>query len=109
MLISQKNAQMADLVLAIEAELRHLDLWETTSPPEHALQSTVPFCFDTLEFTQWLQWVFLPKLRELLETGAELPSNSNIIALAEEVLKPLEQDTRKLFALIQRFDELCCE
>ncbi|HEY0721879.1 MAG TPA: YqcC family protein [Gammaproteobacteria bacterium] len=98
--------QVADLLLAIEQEMRRVGLWETTPPPAAALQSLVPFCYDTLRFEQWLQWVFMVKMKQALEQQIDFPTTSNIAALAElrfPELSPL--DTQRLQQLLREFDE----
>lgn len=97
--------QLADLLLSIEAEMRLLSLWEATPPDEGALSSLMPFCHDTLRFEQWLQWVFLPKMKQVLETEEDFPASSDISPLAEFSLQQLPQQTDQLLALIQQFDD----
>ncbi|HBV90649.1 MAG TPA: hypothetical protein DEF80_06620, partial [Pantoea sp.] len=41
----------------LEAVMREHHLWQSTPPAEDALESREPFCLDTLEPLQWLQWV----------------------------------------------------
>lgn len=96
--------QLADLILAIEAEMRRLQLWESQQPPVEALASLMPFCHDTLRFEQWLQWVFLPKMKQVLESEEDFPASSDITPLAEFRLQQLPQQTDHLLALIEQFD-----
>ncbi len=96
----------ADLLLAIEAEMRRVALWESLPPPPEALASSVPFCHDTLEFAQWLQWVFLPRMRVLVEAGGPLPARCGIAPLAEHTFAGLVLETAALLALIEDFDRL---
>lgn len=97
--------QLADLLLAIEAEMRRISLWEQERPSEEALASLVPFCHDTLAFHQWLQWVFLPKMKTVLETEEDFPASSDITPLAEYSFAQLPHDTDKLLELIKQFDQ----
>jgi len=98
--------QVADVIIEIEREMRRLGLWESVSPPLSALGSPEPFCVDTLGFTQWLQWVFIPKVKARLEADEPLPRHSDIRPLAEWVFEELDEDTDRLLALIHRFDRL---
>jgi len=66
----------------------------------------MPFSIDRLSLTQWLQWIFIPRTRALVEQGGPLPKNSAIAPLAEEVFRDLPQDTRRLLELLIRFDRL---
>ena len=98
--------QVADVILAIEAEMRRIGLWETQAPSPQALASLQPFCYDTLRFDQWLQWIFLVRMRALLEDGTSLPTTSDIAPLAEDFFATCHQDTDRLLALIRDFDRL---
>ena len=93
---------------AMEEELRRLGLWEQAAPPADAVCSQAPFCYDTLRFHQWLQWVFIPRTRGLLAQGQPLPERSEIYPLAQESLHALDQDTDYLLSLIADFDQLIC-
>ena len=98
--------QLADLLLAIEAEMRRIALWEQESPEPAALASLMPFCHDTLSFPQWLQWVFLPKMKQVLESGQDIPASSDIHPLAEYALADHPEEIQQLLLLIERFDRL---
>ncbi len=90
--MNSETHQLADLLLAIEAEMRRIGLWESNPPPEEALSSIAPFSYDTLEFHQWLQWMFIPKTKEIVETGEDWPSRSDIFPIAEHVFQELEAE-----------------
>ncbi len=96
---------VATLSDAIEAELRAQSLWETAPPSPRALSSPLPFCCDTLRFTQWLQWICLPRTRALVDAGGPLPAHSAIRPMAEEALRGCDWDTDVLLSLIGRFDQ----
>ncbi len=83
------SEQVAALLIDIEAELRQLNLWDDVSPSEQALASSEPFCVDTLSFTQWLQFIFLPTMYHLMESEAPLPTECGIAPMAEEHFRGL--------------------
>lgn len=103
-------ALLADVVLDIEREMRQLSLWTHEKSPDwpsaEALESTQPFCIDTLEFPQWVQFVLLARIRDLIEAGAELPPKSDIAPMAEEYFRPLPQQTDNLVTSIQSLDRI---
>ncbi len=101
--------RVAHVVMAIEAEMRRLHLWEDESPSQAALASQQPFCFDTLRFTQWLQWIFIPRMKHIMNESLPLPVDSGIAPMAEECLRELDADATYLLTLIRRFDELIVE
>lgn len=71
----------------LEIALRLHQLWEVLPPSAEALASDEPFCVSTLTPTQWLQWIFLPRMNALLDANANLPRNFAITPYLEESLK----------------------
>ena len=74
-------AQLIDL----EAALRQLNLWSDEAPSQEALSSEQPFAMDSLEFEEWLQFIFLPTIYNCLlytspsprdNTGSRMPSSA---------------------------------
>jgi uncharacterized protein YqcC (DUF446 family) len=101
-----RQRRLALMLTRIEAELRRLGLWSALPPPAAALQSTLPFCFDTLAFEQWLQWVFLPRFWALLQQGGPLPERSGIAPMAEVWFEDKAMDAENLIELLRAFDEV---
>lgn len=97
---------VASLLMDIEAELRRLDQWESEAPSAQALASTEPFCVDTLSFTQWLQFIFLPRMYALLEQNRLPPGPCSIAPLAEEYFQGGQLDTASLIKHISELDRL---
>lgn len=79
----------------------------TPQPEPAAMMSTAPFCFDTLEFHAWLQWVFLPRMRQAVWETTTLPAACAIAPLAEYRFTEMpERPTKELLVLLAEFDEL---
>ena len=97
---------IADHLLLIESELRALNLWSLNVPSTEALSSIEPFSVDTLAFEEWLQWIFLPRMKLILEENHPLPSASGILAMAEMVFAQRTEPSEKLLALLAEFDRL---
>jgi len=98
--------RIADVLLEVEANLRISGKWDVELPTKVALASDQPFCLDTLSFEQWLQWVFLPRMKEILEQEYPLPLKSGIYEYAEEYLHNKNVQSTDLLTLIKRFDDL---
>lgn len=98
--------QVADGLLNIEMELRQLGLWESEPPPEEAFQSTKPFCIDTLEFHQWLQFVFVARMKVIVEEDRPLPSVSGIAPMAEEHFRGRPESGSALIRQLEEIDRL---
>ncbi|MNC65361.1 hypothetical protein D3C75_1156420 [compost metagenome] len=59
-----------------------------------------------MNFDQWLQWIFLPKMKEILEKGLALPNASGILVMAETVYADRPEESRELRRLLAEFDQL---
>ena len=57
-----------------------------------------------LQFHQWIQWILLARLRQLIEQGMPLPGNSEIFPLAEHSFAELPHETDRLLQLIADLD-----
>ncbi|ROM23230.1 pseudouridine synthase [Pseudomonas protegens] len=100
--------RIAEQLLLIERELRVQGLWGDAVPSAEALASTQPFAVDTLEFEQWLQWIFLPRMKMILEQDLPLPNASGIQEMAEMVFstRPMQGRDQQLRVLLKEFDQL---
>lgn len=98
--------KIADQLLLIERELRVQGWWDETAPSTEALASIEPFSVDTLDFEQWLQWVFLPRMKIILEQNQPLPNASGILAMAEMVYAARPGQGKELQRLLAQFDQL---
>ena len=90
----------------IESMMAAIELYSDQRPDDSAFESSVPFCYDTMSFLEWLQWVMFPRTREMLEKKLPLPTVCEIHPLAEEEFKLLEQETDALLAEIAVLDRL---
>lgn len=99
-----RRDQLSHLLNDLQAELQRLSLWETLPPAPEAFESTTPFCADTLDFSQWLQWVFIARFRAILADDHPLPAQCDVAPLAEEALRGLGKPTTTLIELLRRFD-----
>ncbi len=97
---------LADTLLRLELELRALGLWSAVPPTPEQLNSQAPFCVDSLDFEQWLQWVFVPRLAVLVNQRAQLPAECNILPMAEEAFAPLGRRRQPLLAAVAEADRL---
>jgi uncharacterized protein YqcC (DUF446 family) len=98
--------RIADVLLEVESTLRINGKWGNNPPTVHELSSPIPFCIDTLKFEQWLQWVFLPRMKTTIEQTKPLPEKSDIFAYAKEYFQKDDPSADNLLTLIKRFDDL---
>ncbi|RYY73401.1 MAG: YqcC family protein [Gammaproteobacteria bacterium] len=107
--MSDKYIAVAEILIEIEKELRELRLWEFESPSEDALASTQPFAIDTLNFPQWLQFIFVPRLYLMAEQRLSLPRVSGVKPMAEEYFRVLNLNSALLIAHLEKMDKLLSE
>ncbi|MDO5054438.1 MAG: YqcC family protein [Pasteurella oralis] len=89
----------------LQAVMQELALWQVTPPEENAFLSEQPFALDTMSPTEWLQWIFIPRMRALIERGEMLPSKISITPYLEEALKDMA-DLDKLLHPISEIETL---
>lgn len=104
--MDDRIAALADQLLLIERELRVQGWWDDAPPSAEALASVEPFSVDTLDFHQWLQWVFLTRMKQILEHNLPLPNASGILEMAEMVYADRPLESFGLRAALKKFDQL---
>lgn len=62
----------------IEDELRRLGRWGDARPADEAFESEAAFFADRMAFEQWLQWVLLPRVRDICAKHGEFPPSSQL-------------------------------
>lgn len=101
-----KYIALAEILMDVEKELRELRLWESEPPSAEALASVQPFAVDTLNFAQWLQFIFIPRLYEMIDSRSALPVNCGVAPMAEEYFPPLGLNSYRLVEHLHEIDEL---
>ena len=103
------HTEVAAVLIDIEAQLRQLGLWDNIPPSTDALASVQPFCVDSLTLPQWLQFIFLPALHEMVEQRQPLPGRCGIAPMADEFFRGAGLATTDLVEALQRIDLLLSE
>jgi uncharacterized protein YqcC (DUF446 family) len=88
----------------VETVMREHDHWQEQAPEANAFASVEPFCLDTMEPLQWLQWVLIPRFYTLLETGAPLPQNFAVAPYYEVALTSDTPGYAALLSTLNQFD-----
>lgn len=100
-----RHQHVSIVLIEIRNEMELQGLWQEQPPAPEALASTQPFCVDTLAFSEWVQWLLLPRLEMMIEQQLPLPQNSDIQPMAEEAFKLLKEDTDRLLELVGQLDQ----
>ncbi|MFZ5513355.1 MAG: YqcC family protein [Pseudomonadota bacterium] len=96
---------MLERLDAIETAMRGLGLWSLEPPSAEALASQTPFAHDTMPLEMWLQWIFLPRMRETIRQGIRPPAACNIHPFAAHSFVSHGLAARPLVQAIRAFDE----
>lgn len=98
--------QVRHSLQAIEKSMRDLALWQAAPPEQAAFASTEPFCVDSMQAEDWLQWVLLPRMYALLDAHAPLPTRFAITPYFELALKDKDPNCQPLLVLLQSLDNM---
>lgn len=96
--------ELLALLNQLEAGLVKHGLYTPERPSAEALASTQPFAVDTMSFPCWLQYIFVEKMRLVLQAGGPLPRPCNIADMAEMVAVQ-SHFPDELIALLKQIDE----
>lgn len=83
--------QLIGLVERLTMQLKRANLWSDIRPSKAALQSSAPFCCDTLTFNKWLQFVFIERLSQLTKRQQPLPTRCEVTPMAEQFFTLVHQ------------------
>lgn len=98
--------QVGERLHTLEMLLREAGFWQETAPDSQALASEQPFCLDTLQPLEWLQWVLLPRMQQLLDSEQPLPQNFALAPYYEMALDAAHPLRDSLLAELQLLDAL---
>jgi len=105
-LVDKIYTELALQLFEVEKMLREMNHWSHIEPLSDVLASTQPFAVDTLEFVEWLQFIFLPRMHLLVEAAAPLPENCSIAPMAEEYFRDSSHQAVMLIKLLESIDAL---
>lgn len=108
MIALEKRLAIKASLNSIQKELEALGLWSDgkNAPDKSAYKSTTPFYLDTMEFHQWLEFVLIPRMNQLLLQYGNLPENVNIHPYAQEIYRGKWQEYKELITKLREFDKL---
>lgn len=104
--MSNIHKALARHLFDLEGELRALALWQSQRPSAQALASQQPFAVDTLEFYQWLQFIFIPRLEQVAQGRAAMPQSCGVAPMAEEFFRARDEDAAALIQVLETIDDL---
>ena len=89
----------------IELEMKRIGYWSTEPLPQKDYQFHQAFATDTMTFTQWLQFILIPRVHQILDENDVFPASSMV---GTQALREFDGDERasKLVNLLIEFDQL---
>jgi len=66
----------------IETELKRMGRWMENPLPDELFENMGAFGSNTMSFEQWLQFVLVPRIREIIVSKGEFPKESNLATYA---------------------------
>lgn len=83
--------------------MRRIGLWAAEPPPQEAFNFKAAFAMDTMPFANLLQFVFMPRVRQIVETGGDFPGDSQVGAQAVREFDGIDE-AGELVSLLSDFD-----
>ncbi|WP_158967062.1 YqcC family protein [Paraglaciecola sp. L3A3] len=101
----RSHKEVETLLIKLEHSLKNSHLWSETEPAAEAFTSIMPFAYDTMSLENWLQFIFIPKMYDLIEKNAALPNNMSLYPIAEMHFSNLKS-RQALLNTIEQIDRI---
>lgn len=100
-----KYETVARSLAKIEEEMKRIGYWQAEPPPPEAYDFRQAFAADTMAFSQWLQFIFIPRVKQIIAEKGEFPAQSQVGVMA---MREFDGSTEagNLVTLLSEFDEL---
>ena len=88
----------------IEAEMQRIGFWQNRPLRPEQMAFKQAFAMDTMTFVQWLQFIFLPRVREAVASNS-FPKGSSV---GVQAVREFDGDSEadQLITLLSEFDDL---
>lgn len=97
--------QVATALDAVEAEMKKIGWWEQNPPTVDPRTFKQAFGMDQLAYSQWLQIVFIPNVRKIIQAKGKFPNRSMVAAQAVREFDG-QTEASHLCTLLATFDAL---
>lgn len=88
---------------AIEAEMQSQGMWRSEPLPPEDYDFKAAFAMDTMPFVHWLQFIFIPRVREIIDNKGTFPASSQVGAQAVREFDGINEAS-ELVSLLSDFD-----
>ena len=99
---------VAEKIAGIEAEMRRIGMWQNEPLSPEKIASAGAFGQGAMAFEQWLQFVFIPRVNQIVAARGKFPSGSQVAdqAFREWRMWGDAPDVDPLLELLTEFDGL---
>ena len=103
--LSVRYSEVAKAISAIETEMKRIGYWSDEPLPPEAYDFHQAFAMDTMAFPQWLQFVLVPRVKQIVADEGEFPASSMV---AVQAIREFDGDDKAehLVELLGEFDAL---
>jgi uncharacterized protein YqcC (DUF446 family) len=89
----------------IEAEMKRIGFWQTTPLEPEKYEFKAAFAMDTMAYSQWLQFIFVPRVHEVIASRGPFPRQSSVGAQAIREFDGVNEAS-DLVTMLCEFDRL---
>ena len=100
------HQQLDQAVRRLEATLKASDLWRVEEPSAKAMASQQPFCVDSMSLPQWLRFVFIARLDDMIAAESPLPATCNVAPAADLYLKQEQARAGDRLLVVKAIEEV---
>lgn len=101
-----KRKRLGEIADGIEAELKRIGWWQEDPPSEETALAGGAFGMKTVAFSQWLQVVFVKRLRQAAAGEVPIPSSSSVSTMATREFDGYPEDVSRLMEYLYEVDRL---
>jgi uncharacterized protein YqcC (DUF446 family) len=98
-------AQAGLKISEIESEMKRIGYWSPDPLPEEAYDFHEAFAIDTMAFTQWLQFILIPRVKQIIEQEDTFPTESMVGVQAVREFDG-DDNASHLVTMLSEFDDL---
>jgi len=100
-----RYVEAANIIAEIEAEMKRIGYWRAEPLPRDAYDFHQAFAMESMTFSQWLQFILIPRVHQIIEQHGSFPANSMV---AVQAIREFDGDENasQLVDLLGKFDRL---
>ncbi len=99
------HEEVAKKIQAIEEEMKRIGFYQTEPLRDEQWNFKEAFAMDTMAYQQWLQFVFIPRVKEIIESNGEFPKTSMVGVQAMREFNG-DPSAGKLISMLGEFDRM---